>query len=149
MGIFYTSVTGNTKELALELYRIFRSQAVEISLFRIDAFPLSQLCLFDVVVIGTYTWGNGEIPKEMRGLYEEWAFLEKPDMVTAVFGTGDSFYPHYCGAVDQFRDWLSVHTRLAATLKVELAPQRQDAPSCQRFVESVLNRANRVMSGAS
>jgi flavodoxin I len=142
VAIIYTSVTGNTEELAEEIYRIFLSQSVTITIHRIDDFPVSQIHQYDVVVIGTYTWGNGTIPEEIWRLYHEMEALERKDMITAVFGTGDSCYPRFCGAVDLFRDLLYVQTNLAATLKVELTPQSQDLYRCQRFVESVMMRMN-------
>ena len=139
LAIVYTSVTGNTKELAEEIYRCFRKKSIDTTMYSIDEFqePLTQ---FNAVVIGTYTWGNGEIPKEMRKLFEAFEAHACKEITTAVFGTGDSCYPHYCGAVDLFRDMLYVHTNLAATLKVELRLQPNDRGRCQRFAESILNR---------
>lgn len=144
VAIVYASVSGNTKELAEELYQLFLSQSVEISFYSIDEFCVSDLCHYDAVAIGTYTWGNGDIPKEMRELYKAFESLDRKDMTTAVFGTGDSCYPMFCGAVDVFRDMLFVHTNLAATLKVELRPQIQDIQRCEKFVESLLLRASMV-----
>ncbi len=138
-AIIYTSKTGNTEELALELRTHF-SRRIHTDLFTIDRFPLSQLHEYEVIIIGTYTWGDGEIPLEMMALYQ-WIEREETDsLTTAVFGTGDSFYPNFCGAVDEFRDMLYVHTNLAATFKVELAPQAGDREKCKRFVEIVMNR---------
>ncbi|WHY02803.1 flavodoxin domain-containing protein [Neobacillus sp. DY30] len=141
VAIVYTSVSGNTEELAEMIYQIFLTWSVDAAIYRIEEFSLSDLLHYDVVAIGTYTWGNGDIPKEMRPLYNAVEFTSRKDMTTAVFGTGDSFYPMFCGAVDQFRDMLYVHTNLAATLKVELRPQRQDLQRCEKFVESLLFRA--------
>jgi flavodoxin I len=142
VAIVYASITGNTKELAEELYKRFLAQPVEVVLYKIEEFPLSQVSHFDAMVIGTYTWGDGDIPREMKGLYQAFESFGKKKIVTAIFGTGDSFYPRYCGAVDLFRDMLYVHTNLAATLKVELTPQVQDVVRCQRLVVSILNRVN-------
>jgi flavodoxin I len=142
VAIIYNSITGNTKELAEELYQILLEELADVSIFRIDEFPLSNLCQYHAVAIGTYTWGNGDIPKEMWQLYKVFESLNKKDITTAVFGTGDSFYPLFCGAVDQFRDMLYIHTNLAATLKVELLPQKQDLQRCRRFVETLLRRAS-------
>jgi len=144
VAIVYASITGNTKELAEELYEILKMQSVESTIYKIEEFPLSYLKQFDAIAIGTYTWGNGELPTEMEGLYQAFELLGNEKLVTAVFGTGDSFYPRYCGAVDLFRDMLYVHTNLAAILKVELTPQVQDIVRCQRFVESMLHRVNQV-----
>ncbi|MEH7253425.1 flavodoxin domain-containing protein [Neobacillus niacini] len=143
VAIIYSSVTGNTKELAEELYQILLEEVADVSIFKIEKFPLSQLCSkYDAVMIGTYTWGNGEIPKEMWDLYQAFELLNTKGITTAVFGTGDSFYPKFCGAVDQFRDMLYVHTSLAATLKVELLPQKQDLQRCRKLVETLLRRAS-------
>jgi flavodoxin I len=144
MAMVYASVSGNTKELAEELYHLFLSQSVEISFYSIEEFCVSDLCHYDAVVIGTYTWGNGDIPREMRKLYKAFESLDRKDITTAVFGTGDSCYPMFCGAVDQFRDMLYVHTNLAATLKVELRPQKQDLQRCEKFVDALLLRVSMV-----
>jgi flavodoxin I len=140
VAIVYTSVSGNTKELAEVIYRIFLTKSVQISIFSIEEFSVSDLCHYHAVAIGTYTWGNGDTPKEMRQLYRAFESLNRKEMTTAVFGTGDSCYPMFCGAVDQFRDMLYVHTNLAATLKIELRPQSKDLQRCEKFVESLLFR---------
>jgi flavodoxin I len=142
VAIVYASVSGNTKVLAEELYRILLGKSVNISIYSINEFSLADVSRFKAVAIGTYTWGNGEIPKEMRQLYQTFESIKRKDITTAVFGTGDSFYPMFCGAVDQFRDMLYVHTNLAATLKVELLPQEQDLKRCRKFVEILLLRTS-------
>ncbi|WP_260631581.1 flavodoxin domain-containing protein [Neobacillus niacini] len=143
VAIVYGSVTGNTKELAHVIYRIFCSKAVKVSIFSIEEFSVSDLCHFDALAIGTYTWGKGDIPKEMLPIYRGFESIRRKDMATAVFGTGDTCYPMFCGAVDQFRDMLYVHTNLAATLKVELRPQKEDLQRCEKFVEALLGRVNK------
>jgi flavodoxin I len=137
VAIIYTSVTGNTEELANMIYKIFLMYPMQTSIYHINKYTLSQLHNTDAVIIGTYTWGNGEIPKEMNILYRALESLHKKSLVTAMFGTGDSFYPSYCGAVDKFRDMLYVHTNLIATLKVELTPQHHDTKRCEKLVEIV------------
>jgi flavodoxin I len=149
VAVVYASVSGNTKELAEELYQILLTKSVEKSIYSIEEFCVSDLCHYDAIAIGTYTWGNGEIPKEMGQLYYAFESISRKDMTTAVFGTGDSCYPRFCGAVDQFRDMLYVHTNLAATLKVELRPQEQDLQRCRKFVEALLLRARYVEQSAS
>ncbi len=141
IAIVYTSVTGNTKELAEEIYHISLRKSLDIDIYWIEEFKETYLRHYHAVALGTYTWGNGEIPKEMWRLYDAFESLNRKDMITAVFGTGDSFYPNYCGAVDLFRDMLFVHTNLAATLKVELMPQEQDVYRCQKFVESIIRKS--------
>ncbi|MBM6616581.1 flavodoxin domain-containing protein [Bacillus suaedaesalsae] len=142
ISIVYTSITGNTEKLATSIYSIFIEKGLDASLNSIDQFNIESLRQRDVVIIGTYTWGNGAIPKEMNALYSKIEILNQSDMVTGVFGTGDRFYPNFCGAVDFFRDMLFQHTRLAATLKVELLPQASDIQRCSKFVEAILYKLN-------
>jgi len=144
VAIVYSSVTGNTKELADVIYRNFISHSADVMIERVESFSVECLSTFDAIIIGTYTWGDGKIPKEMWKLYHAIEKLENKNLITAVFGTGDSFYPKYCGAVDFFRDMLFVHTTLAATFKVELLPQIQDLFRSQMFVDSIIKRVNQV-----
>ena len=140
VAIVYASVTGNTHALAAMLQSIASDRQLHSDLYRVEDFSIEKLSRYDIVLIGTYTWGSGEVPREMRELYEAFENLGHPKVVTAVFGTGDSFFAEFCGAVDRFRDMLYVHTDLAATLKVELTPQEKDYVRGQRFVEAVIKR---------
>lgn len=140
IAIVYASVTGNTKAVAEILQEIGLSKGMEVELWSVTDFPLSELSRYDAVLVGTYTWGSGEIPKEMHGLFEAFESSEQPGLVTAVFGTGDSFFAEFCGAVDRFRDMLFVKTDLAATLKIELAPQETDVSRCEKLMASLLKR---------
>jgi len=142
-AIIYTSKTGNTEELAFSLFEILY-HCTHTELYRIERFPLDKLSEYEVIIIGTYTWGMGEIPSEMMTLYK---WIEQEDvnhLTTAVFGTGDRFYPNFCGAVDEFRDMLYVYTNLAVTLKVELSPQSSDRQKCEKFADILMNRVKQI-----
>lgn len=140
IAIVYASVTGNTEAAAKILLDICRGKGLETELWPINDFPLTQLSRYDIVLVGTYTWGSGEIPRELYSLFGAFETLGRKHLVTAVFGTGDSFFAEFCGAVNRFRDMLFVQTALAATLKIELQPQEADKIRCERFVESVLKK---------
>lgn len=142
IAIIYASKTGNTEELAYLLWRLFLQKNSDTALFRVDQFPVWELARFDTIVIGTYTWGNGEIPYEMMELYRAFETLEVRGVITGAAGTGDSGYPRFCGAVDEFRDMLYVQTNLAATLKIEVIPQAKDLERCRKFVDAIVQRIN-------
>ncbi|UQD52251.1 flavodoxin [Bacillus methanolicus] len=140
IAIVYTSITGNTEELVRILHQFFLKYPLNITIYSIDQFPIGQLNQFRAIVVATYTWGNGDIPQEMKELYRAFENQDVKNVITGVVGTGDRFYPKFCGAVDEFRDMLYVHTNLAATLKVELMPQSQDIERCIKFVECIVKR---------
>ncbi|MGG1678099.1 flavodoxin domain-containing protein [Neobacillus sp. NRS-1170] len=142
IAIVYTSKTGNTEELVFLMREIFQMKKVELLLYRLEQFPLLDLIKFDGIVVGTYTWGSGEIPPELMDLYHAFEALDVKRVVTGIVGTGDSGYPNFCGAVDRFKNMLFVQTNLAVTLKVELSPQTYDVERCERFVNIFLELLN-------
>lgn len=144
VAIIYASVTGNTKELANLLESSFQQYGLFPFLCEASRFPHEKLKEFDAIVIATYTWGSGEIPGSMRPVYEAFEQQNSKHIITGIAGTGDSFYPHFCGAVEAFKDMLYVRTTLAASLKVELAPQASDSSRCRLFVESILKRLGHI-----
>ena len=143
IGIVYTSisVTKNTAAIAEILkYELQKKHNAIIDIYDVRNFPYQKLDIYDAFIIGTYTWGNGDIPRQMEKLFKFIEVNGTKDLVTAVFGSGDSFYPYFCGAVDKFRDMLYHHTDLAVTLKVELFPQKKDERKCIVFSEKIINR---------
>ncbi|MEH7484109.1 flavodoxin domain-containing protein [Neobacillus drentensis] len=143
IAIVYSSKTGNTEELAQLIFHLFLKKNVMVSLFRIEQFRVRDLSQFEAVVIGTYTWGNGEIPQEMMELYRAFETQDVKKVLTGVIGTGDSGYPKFCGAVDEFKDMLYVNTNLSATLKIEVSLQMKDIDRCSRFVTIFLDQLSR------
>ena len=138
VAVVYSSITGNTLELSTMIYQLLQEKVTDVEMYPVQHFETSNLAQFDRLIIGTYTWGDGIIPSEMEPLYEAIENNNLKHVVTGVFGTGDRFYPNFCGAVDQFRDMLFVQTDLAVTLKVELKPQKRDYARCKKFVELFL-----------
>ncbi|WP_188454678.1 flavodoxin domain-containing protein [Virgibacillus oceani] len=149
IAIVYTSVTGNTKELAALVHERFTLRSVDVEIFPIKQFPLNSISEYDGIAIGTYTWGNGSIPREMKNLFSKIEEFGTKRLSTAVFGTGDSFFPYFCGAVDAFRDMLYVRTNLAVTMKVEQRPQFKDVAKCSRFVECLLDQIRKELEVVS
>lgn len=143
IAIVYTSKTGNTEEVVHMIQQLFIQKKVDVSVFRICQFSINDLSDYDVVVIGTYTWGDGNVPIEMVDLYHGFEDLNLQSLVTAVVGTGDRGYSKFCGAVDVFKDMLYVKTNLAAILKIEVTPQPKDLNRCMQLVDSVFERALR------
>ncbi|CEG21353.1 Flavodoxin [Planococcus massiliensis] len=147
IAVVYASVTGNTKAVAEMIGEVFQAKELELELWPAKDFVLTELSRFDIVLVGTYTWGNGEVPKELYSLFDALENQERKNLVTAVFGTGDSFFAEFCGAVNRFRDMLFVHTTLAATLKIELQPQKIDKIRCEKFIESALKKHIELKTG--
>lgn len=129
IAVVYTSVSGHTEQLALQMARALELYG-RVETHEVCSMPVALLQEVDILAIGTYTWDSGELPKQMEEVYEDIEQLGRKELITIAFGTGDRFYPNFCGAVDLLRDMLYVRTTLAAVLKVELAPQPKDRERC-------------------
>jgi len=129
IAIVYHSAGGNTKAIA----EAIASFMPESQLFRVSEVDIPKLTAFDGLIVGTYTWGNGELPEKMVAFFQELEALDLTHTVTAVFGSGETNYKHFCGAVDIFRDMLFAKSRLAVTLKIEQMYQDSDYVKIKRF----------------
>ncbi|WP_110928938.1 flavodoxin domain-containing protein [Bacillus massiliglaciei] len=138
IGILYHSAGGNTKALAEAIGK----QLPMAELLPAAVTNFSSLSSYDGLLIGTYTWGDGELPARMKPLYDYLEVSDISHITTGVFGTGETNYSHFCGAVDLFRNMLFVKSRLAVTLKVEQMYQQADMPRIERFSQIFADKLN-------
>lgn len=92
VGIFYGSSTGNTKSAANQIAEGLRSLG-QIEVRNIAEAGLEALIDYDLVVLGTSTWGMGDVQDGWVGL-ETFSGVDLSDKKVALFGTGDQVaYP--------------------------------------------------------
>jgi flavodoxin I len=98
--VVYASMTGNTEEMAEAIVEGAKEAGAEV--VSKEAFDASadELNHYDGIIIGAYTWGDGELPDEFIDFFDEMDGLDLSGKKAAVFGSGDTSYPIYCGAVD-------------------------------------------------
>ncbi|WP_187254584.1 flavodoxin domain-containing protein [Alkalicoccus halolimnae] len=138
--LVYHSITGNTKTLAEWIEIELRTAGLAVEKYALEDVPPQRLQEADSLILGTYTWGNGEMPDQLQHFTEKIYGALNENLVTGAFGTGDSFYPYFCGAVDRLKDIFFEKTDLAVTMKVELLPQPDDHVKCSKFAELIKNR---------
>lgn len=87
------TISGNTLTF-LDFFK--KNSTLNTSVTReFDVSPLS----YSHIILGSYTWGNGKIPKKMKEyLIANHHLLEGKKVF--IFGSGNSVYPRFCGAVD-------------------------------------------------
>ncbi|WP_255256038.1 flavodoxin domain-containing protein [Priestia megaterium] len=92
--VILQSNTGNTRTF-LE----FLSKNSEQDLHVCEDFNCPPLSSFESIAFGTYTWGNGKIPSEIKQFVID-HHKELKDKKVLIFGSGSTIYPRFCGAVD-------------------------------------------------
>lgn len=88
--LIYESKTGNTKTF---VDFVTKHINVEIGDYK------TNIVRHQKIIIGAYSWGNGKIPVELKKFLidnkDKWRGKQ-----IFIFGSGNSIYPKFCGAVD-------------------------------------------------
>lgn len=124
IAIVYTSISGNTEDTANMIAREFQLLGVACRVFTVGDTP--DLSIYDVVLFGSYTWGDGSLPVTMRKFLRQIIKIDIQILRSAsVFGTGDTIFPKYCRAVDEIAYHLKNSTVpiCADPLKIEQSPR--------------------------
>ncbi|MFF2014439.1 MULTISPECIES: flavodoxin [Paenibacillus] len=133
--VAYASLTGNTEEIAELIVEGIKQAGGEAVLKSVTDCNADEIKEYEGVLLGAYTWGDGELPDEFLDFYEEMDELNLSGFKAAAFGSGDTGYEIYCGAVDTIEQKLK---ELGAeivqeSLKIEYGPSATEKDACRQF----------------
>lgn len=98
--IIYASMTGTTEQMALFIADELKRAGEEVVVKEAFEAYAEELMGYERILIGSYTWGNGELSDEILGFYDELANIDLKGKAAAAFGSGDSSYDYFARAVD-------------------------------------------------
>ncbi|WP_096201014.1 flavodoxin [Bacillus sp. FJAT-45350] len=135
--LIYASMSGNTESVADLVEVGLKNKGVKVFKKEVMECDTSILEGYDAVLLGAYTWGDGELPDEFLDFYEEMAGIDLSGKKFAIFGTGDTSYPEFCGAVDLLEAMVAEKNGVIVLpgLKIELSPD-EDEETCKLFGEN-------------
>lgn len=141
-------MTGNTEEIAQILAKDLRELDVEVEFVEaLQVYP-DELPEYDLCIVATYTYGtDGEVPDELIDFHEDLTDEDLSGKVYGVLGSGQSFYEHFCRAVDHFDEQfqLAGATKGADSLKFELnASGEEDLESIRNFAKGLVDTYNKM-----
>lgn len=133
--IVFASMTGNTEEMAEAVAAGVREAGIEPVLKSVVDSHAAELPDYDGILLGAYTWGDGELPDEFLDFYEEMDEIDLHGRKAAVFGSGDTSYAMFGAAVDTLAEKLKERGAdvVQAGLKVELNPSNEDKELCRKL----------------
>jgi len=133
--VVYASLTGNTEEMAELIVEGIRQAGGEAVLKSVTECNAIEINSYKGVLLGAYTWGDGELPDEALDFYDEMDELEMTAIKSAVFGSGDTGYAIYCGAVDLLEAKLKERGAeiVQKSLKIEYGPTAIEKEACRQF----------------
>ena len=106
IGIFYGSTTGTTKDVA---GRIAKALGVdEASVMDVAKSAPSDVAPYDLLVLGTSTWGSGDLQEDWEDFLPGLEVLTLAGKKIALFGCGDeTMSDTFCSAVGTLRERLA------------------------------------------
>ena len=105
-GIFYGSTTGTTELVARNIARALGIP--DADLHNVADTPADETERYDLLLLGSPTWGCGELQDDWYGFLEALKERNLQGKRVALFGCGDSAsYPDsFCDALAEIRDGL-------------------------------------------
>lgn len=125
--IVYGSTTGNTEYVASVIEKTLAGAGCDVK--NVDAASVTPAGLcegYDLIFFGCSTWGDDsiELQDDFVPLFDAFDTIGASGKNTAVFGTGDTSYAYYCGAVDAIAEKLQqLGAEVLDTLKIDGDPQ--------------------------
>ncbi|MBB3110690.1 flavodoxin I [Paenibacillus phyllosphaerae] len=133
--IVFASMTGNTEEMADAIAAGVREAGIEPKVVDVLDAKAADLADYDGILLGAYTWGDGELPDEFLDYYAEMDALDLSGRKSAVFGSADSGYTQYGVAVDILLAKLAERgsENVLEGMKIELNPSEKEKEELRTF----------------
>lgn len=140
--MLYTSLTGNTEVMAeavLEQLEKTNHQIVTKS-FDEDPLQTEELLDYDAILMGIYTWVDGDVPFEMEDFFDELEDLNLKGKVCGVFGSADAGYEQYGTASEMLYEQLETQgaTMIPDNIIVDLEPDDAELERCRKLVDTAI-----------
>ncbi|QJC95959.1 Short-chain flavodoxin [Bacillus mojavensis] len=134
--LVYATMSGNTEAMADLIEKGLQEAEAEVD--RFEAMDIDDAELFndyEHIILGTYTWGDGDLPDEFLELAEEMDTLDFTGKTCAVFGSGDTAYEFFCGAVDTLEEKIKDRGGeiVLPSVKVEMNPEGEEEEALKEF----------------
>jgi len=134
--LLFASMSGNTELMADAVEEGVKEAGSDVdSLDIMYGFEIENLKNYDGILLGAYTWGDGELPDDFLEFYDNLDSIDLTGKKAAVFGSCDSAYPNYGAAVDILIHKLKERGAeiFSEGLKVELTPDEKVEEVCRMF----------------
>lgn len=100
IGIFYGSSTGTTKSVAEKIAKELKIDSANV--FDVKETAPSKVADYDVILLGSSTWGSGELQDDWFDFIAGLEELYLKDKTIALFGCGDeNMSDTFCSAVGE------------------------------------------------
>ena len=138
--IVYASMTGNNEEIANIVAENLRELGIDVEINECTEVEAQVFKSYDICIVTTYTYGDGELPDEIKIFFEELGNVDLSGKVFGTCGSGDTFYEEFCKSVDDFTAKFieAGATQGANSVKVNLVAEVVDIQNLKIFVRELV-----------
>ena len=128
--LFYYSRKGNTKAIVNLFEGICTVDEVE----NIRAYDLNN---YSTIIFATSTYGRGTPSLEFFRVRD--ILLSLNDKKIGLFGSGNTHYEHFCGALDLLEMMLEEKNEIIFKYKYEGYPREEDIRKVEKIINETIN----------
>ncbi|MBS4172808.1 flavodoxin [Bacillus sp. FJAT-49736] len=146
--IIYASMTGHTEVIAEILEQALKEEGFKVTVKEALRTKPKEMLKYDAVLLGSYTYEGGEIGDDFMLFYEDMERVNLAGKITAVFGSGDTFYEDtFCVAVDLITEKLhELGAKVVLDgLKIDLVPDGEDEDRCWKFGKDFADKVRELI----
>jgi flavodoxin I len=100
VGIIFGSTTGTTEKMGQMIKQQLEDHGRNVVLKNVSDTKPDDLEDYDIVLLGSSTWGDGELQQDFVTFQKELEGMDLSGKKAACFGPGMTVYPQFCKAVD-------------------------------------------------
>ncbi|CAN2252101.1 flavodoxin [Bacillus vallismortis] len=134
--LVYATMSGNTEAMADLIEKGLQEAEAEADRYEVMDIDDAELFNdYDHIMMGTYTWGDGDLPDEFLDLAEDMDEIDFSGKTCAVFGSGDTAYEFFCGAVDTLEAKIKERGGeiVLPSVKIENNPEGEEEEELMEF----------------
>ena len=127
--LFYYSRKGNTKAIVNLFEGIYQIDEIE----NIKNYQLNQ---YNTIIFATSTYGRGIPPIEFFRVKDK--LLTIKNKRVGLFGSGNTHYEYFCGALDLLEELLGSKNRIIFKYKYEGYPKQLDFDNVRGIIDEII-----------
>ncbi|MCD2256462.1 flavodoxin [Agrilactobacillus fermenti] len=139
--LVYASMGGRNEQIANYLQEYLESQGATVDKSEISQTDATDLENFDVGIVVTYTYHDGDLPDEAVDFFEDLKQLDLHGKIYGVAGSSSKKHQHFGRAVDYFDAAFQQigAVKGAENVKINGDPETSDLDDLRMFADQLLN----------
>lgn len=138
--IVYASMGGRNKKIAYFLNEYFMQKGALVDVTKISETDTSELLSYDIDILVTYTYGQGEIPEETMSFFKDLKAMDLKGQIYGLAGSSSKKHQYFGRALDYFETAFQEAGGMSVSelVKIDERPDRSDFNRLRALADALL-----------